>query len=309
MRNYLEDDVPTWVVMRDLFAQGFNTSKHQLLQFDGSQRVIGSKNDDFVNRRFFLLCLMNWESLKARGLELMSTAQPHAYYKVLLASQSPHLVPLKLSDIEYKKICDGGPLPEPVMAIEDYESREEDEEEDEEKAADQGEEEEEEDRPLAPLKRRRICLAVDDDADVDADADSGTSSSSSSSCPADKQGSSFATGVFIGLKPVHCERHLELGQRGSYVRLIVGCPRHSAIQAPNSRKRHLCMKKRNINISRGGEGVREALAFLVAWSLAVDRVPHIQFQPTRPMITNALEHFMHTVSGGVDELISKIVGS
>ena len=121
----MTDDVPTYIALKELYQRGFKATDDPLpLEWtDGAPQHLGSRNTDFVNRRFFLLCLVNWESLRDKGLTALPTDQPHAFHKILMKAAEPSRVPLKLSNAEYTAICNGGPIPEPVLPVEDFDDQ------------------------------------------------------------------------------------------------------------------------------------------------------------------------------------------
>lgn len=275
--------------------RGFAIGDPLPLQWDDeAPKMLGGKETDFVNRRFFLLCIVNWDALKARGLNALSTRQPHAYYKLLMKSAEPANVPLQLSHSEYVALCDGKPLPEPAMPIADIEE------------------------PLAienceslpvpdsapPPKRRRIIAQSLEEGDGSVSSSSSSSSTESTVVGSfAKKGTTVATGVYIGSKQVFLERHLSRGMRGGYCRLILPCAKHIGALSASGKQ---CQKKRNVNVSLGLQGVRESLAVLVAWARESHRDKHGVFQPTAPMRTFALNHCMHVVSGDIGRLVDMV---
>ena len=96
---------------------------------------------------------------------------------------------------------------------------------------------------------------------------------------------------------------MQRGEKGAYTRFIVACGSHTG---PNAQSGKTCKKHRNINVSLGVQGVRESLAFLVAWALASDSEAHVQFQPSRRMLADALDNSMHVVSGDIERLASQV---
>ena len=95
----------------------------------------------------------------------------------------------------------------------------------------------------------------------------------------------------------------ERGEKGAYSRFILACSRHIGSNAQSGKT---CKKHRNVNVSLGVQGVRESLAFLVAWAIASDREAHARFVPTRRMVTDALNNSMHFVSGDIERLASQV---
>jgi len=232
----------------------------------------------------------------------LPTDQPHAFYKLLLKAQEPSRVPLKLSNAEYTAICAGGPIPEPVLPVEDYDDQDAIEDDRAALAIEDA-------VCAAPPAKRRRTMTVEE---PDASSSSARSSSSSSdtdpteviaSASAVRQGHNQATGVFIGTKQVFLEQHLQRGEKGAYSRFIVACGRHTGSNGQNGKT---CKKHRKVDVSLGVQGVRESLAFLVAWAQASDREAHVKFQPSRRMVTDALDLSMHVVSGDIERLASQV---
>jgi hypothetical protein len=300
----LTDDVPTFIALKELYRRGFRVTDEPLpLKWkDGEPQRLGSRKTDFVNRRFFLICLVNWGSLRDKGLIALPTNQPHAYYKLVMKAQEPAGIPLALCNSEYIAICDGGPVPEPVLPVEDFGEPDAVEDDSAPLPID--------DAVARPAKRRRVVVQVVEEPDQVPDASSSSSSSSSSSCdgveamfqPA-RQGHNQATGVFIGSKQVFIEQHLKRGERGAYCRLILPCHMHTGANAQGSRA---CKKHRNVHVSLGVQGVRESLAFLVAWARASNMERHVRFQPSKRMVTDVLDNSMYLISGDIEQLASKV---
>ena len=289
----MEDDVPTYVAMRQLRIKGWELTNDSLpLEWkDGLPKVSATRKTDWVNRRFFFLCLINWESLKGRGLNALPTDKPHAYYKLLLKAAEPAQVTLTLTNKEYLSICNVGPVPEPVLALDDQEH--EDIEMDNAVASDEFD--------LPPAKRQRTTKAQASPAL----ADEGSSSSSSAPLPEQEevppvqQGFSSFSGVFISSSEVVLEKHLKRGEKGSYCRLIVPCLAHIG-----------CKKRRNVDTEKGLLGVKEALAFLAHWSSSSSSYSdktHIKFQP-RQVVNDAaaVDSGMEFVFGDIEELARQV---
>ena len=300
----MTDDVPTFVALRELHRRGFRALDDPLpLEWsDGSPKHFGHWKTDFVNRRHFLMCLINWESLRDKGLTALPTNQPHAFYKLLMKAPEPSQIPLKLSNAEYISICDGGPIPQPVLPVEDFE-----------------EQEAIEDHIAAleiddvvcvarPAKRRRTVtgrsLAASSSTVVTVCSTEVTDPNEvSASASSVRQGHNQATGVFIGSKQVFLEQHLIRGQKGAYCRFILACSKHTGADVQSGKS---CKKHRNVDVSLGVQGVRESLAFLVAWALASNNGAHSTFQVTSAMLADALAHSMHVVSGDIERLASQV---
>jgi len=173
-----------------------------------------------------------------------------------MKAEAPARVPLKLSNAEYKAICDGGPIPEPVLPVEDF---------DEQDAI-------EDDRAalaiedavctVPPAKRRRVVTVAERAA---SSSSSGSDSSTEpedtdpnevgASASAARQGHNQATGVFIGTKQVLLEQHLKRGGKGAYSGFTLPCGRHIGSNAQGGKT---CKKHRNVNVSLGVQGVRES---------------------------------------------------
>jgi hypothetical protein len=276
--------------MKKLKSQGWKMNGEQLpLEWkDGQPKVSATENTDWVNRRFFFLCLLDWESLKERGLNALPTNKPHAYYKLVLKAAEPANVQLTLSNAEYLSICNVGPVPEPMLALHDHEH--EDIEMEDARESDHID--------LPPAKRRRTIKAQASPAL----AVGGSSSSSSAPVPEQEevpsvqQGFTVKSGVFISGCEVGLEKHLKRGEKGSYCRLIVPCLAHMG-----------CKKRRNVHTEKGLLGVKEALAFLAHWSIASSSFSdktHVKFQAR--CVANdaaALAKGMEFVEGDIEELV------
>ena len=68
------------------------------------------------------------------------------------------------------------------------------------------------------------------------------------------------------------------------------------------------MKKRNVRFPLSRDAVLDALACLVAWSLASDRDPHGKYNPSRRELDDAMMSAMHTVDGDIEQLVRDICG-
>ena len=289
----MTDDIPTYVAKKQLRITGWKLTAEPLpLEWkDGAPKVSATHNTDWVNRRFFVLCLINWESLKGKGLNALPTDKPHAYYKLLLTAAEPAKVQLTLSNKEYLSICNVGPVPEPMLAIHDHEHDD----------IEMGNAVESDHCDLPPAKRQRTSKAKASPAL----ASEGSSSSSSAAVPDQEevpsvqQGFNSKSGVFISASEVVLEKHLKRGEKGSYCRLIVPCLAHIG-----------CKKRRNVDTESGLLGVREALAFLAHWSIASSSYSdktHIKFQPR--CVANdaaAVATGMEFVEGDIEELARQV---
>ena len=300
----MTDDVPTFVAMRELRLRGFKALDDPLpLQWsDGSPKNFGNWKTDFVNRRYFLLCLINWETLRDKGLTGLPTNQPHAFYKLLMKTPEPSKIPLKLSNAEYVSICDGGPMPEPVLPVDDFDEQEAIEDDIAALAIDDIV------CVARPAKRRRTVtgrsLAASSSTVVTVCSTVVTDPNEvSASASSVRKGHNQATGVFIGSKQVFLEQHLIRGQKGAYIRFILACSKHTGEDVQSGKS---CKKHRNVDVSLGVQGVRESLAFLVAWALASNNGAHSTFQVSRYMIDDALANSMHVVSGDIERLASQV---
>ena len=282
--------------MMQLQNKGWKLSEEPLpLEWkDGGSKIHATRTTDFVNRRFFFLCLLNWESLKARGLNALPTDRPHAYYKLLLTAAEPANVLMSLSNKEYLSICDVGPAPEPFLSVNDHERECVEMQSEGEDAFD-----------LPPAKRQRMNIA--DSSPLIAlplqcptDLTASSMPPEQEEVPSPQKGFNFKSGVFISSSQVVLEKHRKRGEKGAYCRLIVYCTAHTG-----------CKKHRNINACKGLLGVKEALAFLAHWSNSSSSFSsskeHVPFQP-RPVVNDAqaIANGMELVEGNIGELARQV---
>lgn len=137
-----------------------------------------------------------------------------------------------------------------------------------------------------PKRLRNIAALIDD----------GDSSSSdeaivdSSAIAKTRASDSMSTDVFVQGVKVFVEQNQEIGHPKFYRRLTVNCP--ASCHCDVDRKKH-CRRRRNIDISMGSQGYREALAFLGVWlrdgRSARSRDAHKEFRPGKQAIDNYMQ--------------------
>ena len=279
VRSPIEDKLPALVSLKLLTQQGYTTGRPpQIHSIADTDKTYGEISKDFSLRRHYLQCLVNLQAVCAKGLPGLRSDQCDLYYKLVLSSTNPASIPLGESTVALRRLMDKNGDEAP-RAIEDKHVQ----------AIEDGAV----DKPPTEVPqisspqcgssfRRRKCLSITNDDSDDGNHDSGSLKAGCVALP---------NSVIIEGSRVQIETHLEPLDPGFYKRCIVFCPLYNSVHwSPDG---HPCRKKRNIDISKGVDGVKSALAFCGVWvrrgAQCEARDPHMRFRPSQQDIDNYLE--------------------